>query len=218
MTEPLGPKRLAEIRADLDAVPAPPWRWIGVRGSGGPQLVTDHSGQQYLLRAKKPVDGGGDEVLDFVTDAPVYGDLEFRDQRPGETYSTMRTGDQMAIGRTDYDPDAIVGVDNPVARWVERSASHAAALLAEVEWLMAELASQVRYAATLETTNTCTAPTARSPRSRWTACTPLRRVSRGERVRAGCAAGAGPVRRVLRVLRGHRARDAGRDVVPRVGR
>jgi hypothetical protein len=135
VTTPLSEEQLAEIRADLGAVPAPPWRWVGLRGSGGPQLVTDHSGRQYLLRAKKPTDAAGDEVLDFATDAPVYGDLEFRDQRPGETYSLMRTGDQLAIGRTDYDPDSIVGVDNPVARWIERSAKHAAALLAEVERL-----------------------------------------------------------------------------------
>jgi hypothetical protein len=131
-TKPLTPEQLAEIRADLGAVPAPPWRWIGVRGAGGPQLVTDHSGRQYLLRAKKPTDAGGDELLDFVTDAAVFGDLEFHDQRAGERYSIMRPGDQLAIGRTDYDPDSIVGVDNPVARWIERSAAHATALLVEV--------------------------------------------------------------------------------------
>jgi hypothetical protein len=137
VSAPLSEQQLAEIRADLAAVPAPPWRWIGVRGAGGPQLVTDHSGRQYLLRAKKPVDRRGDEVLDPQTDYPVYGDLEFRDQRSGERYAVMRPGDQLAMGRTDYDPDSIVGVDNPVARWVERSAAHAAALLAEVERLQA---------------------------------------------------------------------------------
>ncbi len=135
MSAPLSGQQLAEIRADLDAVPAPPWRWIGVRGAGGPQLVTDHSGRQYLLRAKKPTDGRGDEVLDPQTDYPVYGDLEFRDQRPGEQYAGMRPGDQLGIGRTSYDPDAIVGVDNAVARWMERSAAHATALLAEAERL-----------------------------------------------------------------------------------
>lgn len=138
MSASLSEQQLAGIRADLAAVPAPPWRWIGVRGAGGPQLVTDHSGRQYLLRAKKPTDARGDEVVDPQTDFPVYGDLEFRDQRAGERYSLMRPGDQLAIGRTSYDPDAIVGVDNPVARWVERSAAHAAALLAEIDRLQAE--------------------------------------------------------------------------------
>lgn len=138
-TIPLSEQQLTEIRADLAAVPAPPWRWIGVRGCGGPQLVTGHSGRQYLLRAAKPADIKGDEVLDPHTDCAVYGDLEFREQRSGETYSTMRTGDQLAIGRTEYDPDAITGVDNPVARWVERSAAHASALLAEMDRLTAEL-------------------------------------------------------------------------------
>lgn len=140
-TEPLTPERLAEIQAALDAVPAPPWRWIGNRGSGGPQLVTDHSGRQYILRAAKPEDRRGDEVLDD-DGCTVYGDLKFRDQRPGERYSTMRSGSELAIGRTEYDPDSIVGVANPVARWVEHSAQYVQDLLAEVGWLAAELADR----------------------------------------------------------------------------
>lgn len=142
MTAGMSEQQLAEIRADLDAVPAPPWRWIGNRSAGGPQLVTDHSGRQYLLRAKKPTDGRGDEVLDPATDYPVYGDLEFRDQRAGEQYATMRAGDQLAVGRTDYDPDSIVGIDNSMGRWIERSATHAAALLAEVDRLRARVTAQ----------------------------------------------------------------------------
>lgn len=136
---PMTPEREAEIRAELAAVPAPPWRWIGSRYAGGPELVTDHSGRQYLLRAAKPTDDRGDELLDPETDAVVYGDLEFRDQREGEKYSTMRSGNSLAAGRTEYDPDAIVGVANPVARWIETSAQHATALLAEVDRLRAEL-------------------------------------------------------------------------------
>lgn len=135
---PMTPDHEQEIRADLAAVPAPPWRWIGLRGSGGPQLVTDHSGRQYLLRAAKPTDHRGDELLDPETDAVVYGDLEFRDQRRGETYSLMRSGNSLAVGRTEYDPDAIVGVANPLARWFEKSAQHATELLAEVDRLRAE--------------------------------------------------------------------------------
>lgn len=132
---PLPPERLAEIRVDLAAVPAAPWCWIGSRGAGGPELVTDHSGRQYLLRAVKPTDQHGEELLDPVDDSPVYGDLAFRDRRDGEKYSTMRSGNRLAIGRTDYDPDSIVGVDNPVARWIERSAAHVEVLLAEVDRL-----------------------------------------------------------------------------------
>lgn len=135
----LSPQREAEIRADLDAIPAPPWRWIGSRHAGGPQLVTDHSGRQYLLRAAKPTDHRGDELLDPETDAVVYGDLKFRDRREGEKYSTMRSGNTLAIGRTEYDPDSIVGVANPVARWLEASAQYATELLAEVERLRATL-------------------------------------------------------------------------------
>jgi hypothetical protein len=138
--EPLLPERLAGIRADLDAVPAPPWRWIGVRGAGGPKLVTDHSGQQYLLSAVTPTDRNGEELTDPFDGGAVYGDLKFRDQRDGEKYSTMRTGSELGIGRTSYDPDSLVGVDNPVARWIERSAAHAQALLAEVERLTARVA------------------------------------------------------------------------------
>jgi hypothetical protein len=122
--------RVTEIREALATVPAPPWRWIGVRGSGGPQLVTDHSGRQYLLRAAKPTDDRGDELLDPETDAVIYGDLEFRDQRDGEKYSTMRSGNALATGRTPYDPDSIVGVDNPVAEWMGRSAQIVTDLLA----------------------------------------------------------------------------------------
>lgn len=136
----LSPEREAEIRTDLDAIPAPPWRWIGSRHAGGPQLVTDHSGRQYVLRAAKPTDHRGDELLDPETYSVVYGDLQFRDQREGEKYSTMRSGNALAIGRTEYDPDAIVGVANPVAHWLEASAQYATELLAEVVRLRAELA------------------------------------------------------------------------------
>ncbi|MER7806111.1 hypothetical protein [Streptomyces sp900116325] len=138
---PLSPEREAEIRTDLDAIPAPPWRWIGSRHAGGPQLVTDHSGRQYLLRAAKPTDHRGDELLDPETYSVVYGDLAFRDQREGEKYSTMRLGNALAIGRTEYDPDSIVGVANPVAHWLEASAQYATELLAEVDRLRAELAA-----------------------------------------------------------------------------
>ncbi|SFT31874.1 hypothetical protein [Streptomyces sp. ok210] len=146
MSAPLSPEREAKIRTDLDAIPAPPWRWIGSRHAGGPQLVTDHSGRQYVLRAAKPTDHRGDELLDPETYSVVYGDLEFRDQREGERYSTMRSGDALAIGRTEYDPDSIVGVANPVAHWLEASAQYATELLAEVDRLRVELdEAQRRY-------------------------------------------------------------------------
>ena len=133
------PERLDEIEAALGAVPAPPWRWIGTRGSGGPQLVTDHSGQQHILRAAKPVDRHGDEYTDAYG-APAYGDLEFRDKRGVEKYFVMRDGAQLAVGRTEYDPDSIIDVDNPVARWIRRSAEYAAELVSEVGWQAAAYA------------------------------------------------------------------------------
>jgi hypothetical protein len=136
---PLSLEWLEEIRADLAAVPAPPWRWIGCRGAGGPQLVTAHSGSQYILRAAKPMDRHGEEITD-ADDSPVYGDLQFRDQRPDEKYAVMRSGSELAVGRAVYDPDNIASVDNPVARWLERSASHAELLVAEVGRLAAALA------------------------------------------------------------------------------
>jgi hypothetical protein len=148
---PLPPDHLTQIRDDLASVPAPPWCWIGSRGAGGPELVTDHSGRQYLLRAVKPTDQHGEELLDPVDDSPVYGDLAFRDQRDGEKYSTMRSGNRLATGRTDYDPDNIVGVDNPIARWIERSAAHAQALLAEVDRLTALVEFEKEDAASLRT-------------------------------------------------------------------
>jgi hypothetical protein len=151
MPDHLSEQQLAGIRADLAAVPAPPWRWIGVRHAGGPQLVTDHSGRQYILRAAKPADQNGDELTDPVTDYPVYGDLQFRDQRPDEEYATMRRGNELAVGRTSYDPDSIAGVNNPVARWIEKSAAHAAALLAEVDRLDAGLSGFALTASNLLT-------------------------------------------------------------------
>lgn len=94
-----------------------------------------------MLRAAKPTDHRGDELLDPETYSVVYGDLEFRDQREGERYSTMRSGDALAVGRTEYAPDSIVGVANPVARWLETSAQYATDLLAELDRLRAELAA-----------------------------------------------------------------------------
>lgn len=130
--------RLAEIRVALAAIPAPPWLWIGSRDAGGPQLVTDHSGRQYILSAVKPVDCKGDELSDPYADVPIYGDLQFRDQRPNEKWASMRTGNQLAVGRTSYDPDSIRDVDNPVARWLRDSPQYVAELLAEVDRLRKE--------------------------------------------------------------------------------
>lgn len=139
-TQPVPPaqSRITEIEAALAAVPAPPWRWIGLRNGGGPQLVTDHSGRQYILSAVKPADRRGDELLDPYTGEPIYGDLQFRDCRPNERWSSMRAGAELAVGRTDYDPDSIVDVDNPVARWMRDSVAFVADLLAEVALLREE--------------------------------------------------------------------------------
>lgn len=139
MNDPTTEQRLAEITEALATVPAPPWRWIGLRGAGGPELVTDHSGRQYLLRAKKPTDQRGDELLDPDYSIPVYGDLQFRDQRPGEKYSSLRSGNELGIGRTEYDPDALIGVANPIAQWIQHSPQYVADLLAEVARLKQEV-------------------------------------------------------------------------------
>ncbi|TDD37916.1 MarR family transcriptional regulator [Actinomadura sp. KC06] len=45
----------------------------------------------------------------------------------------------MIVPRAAYDPDSIRGIDNPVARWIQRSAEHVTALLDEVDRLRAEL-------------------------------------------------------------------------------
>lgn len=134
--------RLAEIREALAAVPAPPWLWIGSRNAGGPQLVTDHSGRQYILSAVKPTDCKGDELSDPYADVPIYGDLQFRDQRPNEKWSSMRTGSELAVGRTHYDPDSIRDVDNPVARWFRDSPQYVSDLLARVAELESTLAER----------------------------------------------------------------------------
>jgi hypothetical protein len=174
VTTPLSEQQLAEIRADLAAVPAPPWRWIGVRGAGGPQLVTDHSGRQYLLRAKKPADRRGDEVLDPQTDYPVYGDLEFRDQRPGER--TRRCGPATSSHR----PHRLrPGLDRrrrqPGGPLGGALHAHAAALLAEVERLQAT-APSVWHAWPRRTLRPSASTPAATPR--WTTsttCWPARR-------------------------------------------
>jgi hypothetical protein len=129
---------LDAIRRDLAAVPPPPWRWIG-RKDTGPLLVTDHSGQLYLLGPAHPVDEHGGQITDD-DDAPVFADLMFRDQRDGERYATMREAAELIVPRTSYDPETYRDIDNPVARWIVRSAAHATALVAEVEQLRGQLA------------------------------------------------------------------------------
>jgi hypothetical protein len=127
-------KYRAEITAALEAIPAPPWRWIGLRQTG-PILVTAHSGQLYLLGVEHPRDA--DRQATDTGGVPLYGDLLFRDQRPGERHASMRAGRQLAIGRAEYDPDTIRGIDNPIARWFQGSAAYAADLLAELGRLTA---------------------------------------------------------------------------------
>lgn len=135
----LSEQRLADILADLEAVPLPPWRWVGTIDAGGPRLVTAHSGQQSLLYAARPADQHGEEATD-VDGGPVYGDLKFRSQRDGEQYATMRTGAELAVPRAAYDPDTIADIDSPVARWIKRSPVYVAELLGEVERLRQEVA------------------------------------------------------------------------------
>ncbi|MEV4179896.1 hypothetical protein AB0J28_00435 [Streptosporangium canum] len=141
----LTPERHAEIRAALDAVPAPPWHWIGDTKHSGPMLATKHSGWIYVMGFKRlgtqgaqpafPVRG----VDGYLVITPCR-DIENRD---------LKTVDakKVAIPRASYDPDTVRGIDNPVAQWIEHSPQYAAELLAEVEELRAQLAAAQQDAA-----------------------------------------------------------------------
>lgn len=131
----IGPGEMAEIERDLLAVPAPPWRWIGHKDTG-PMLVTDHSGQLYLLGPAHP--GAEDDEM-----RPIYGDLQFRDKRPGEKYALMRRAAEMIVPRADHDPDAYSDIDNPMARWLKVSAQHVSRLAAAYRELSASAAVEI---------------------------------------------------------------------------
>lgn len=128
--------RLAEIRAALDAVPAPPWQWIGDRRTGA-MLTTTHSGWLYLLGVEQPLDSDGEQP-ENLDGSPIWADLEFRHQADGAKYATLTPARELAVGRADYDPDTIRDIDNPVARWMRYSAQYVTELLAEVERLTEE--------------------------------------------------------------------------------
>jgi hypothetical protein len=134
------PEQLAEIKADLAAVPAPPWQWIGTKDTG-PLLTTTHSGWQYLLGPAFPVDEHGDQE-ENADGTPLYSDLQFRDKGTDDEYAIMRRAAEMIVPRAPYDPGTYRDIDNPVARWIKRSAEHATALIAEVERLTAELTEE----------------------------------------------------------------------------
>lgn len=133
MAKPMTPERIAEIKADLAAVPAPPWRWIGTRTTG-PMLVTDHSGQHYLLRPAYPLDEHGDQATDDEG-RPLYADLYFRDEGKDDEFAILRRAAEMIVPRTDYDPETYRDIDNPMARWIKQSAEYVTGLLAEVKQL-----------------------------------------------------------------------------------
>ncbi|GAA2990363.1 hypothetical protein GCM10017559_07950 [Streptosporangium longisporum] len=128
--------RLAEIRAALDAVPAPPWQWIGDRRTRV-MLTTTHSGWQYVLGVGRPLDSDGEQA-ENLDGSPIWADLEFRHQADGAKYATLTPARELAVGRTDYDPDTIRDIDNPVARWMRDSAQYVTELLAEVDRLAEE--------------------------------------------------------------------------------
>jgi hypothetical protein len=132
---------LDAIRRDLAVVPPPPWRWIGNKVTG-PFLVTDHSGQLYLLGPAHPVDEHGGQITDDE-DRPVFADLQLRDKRDSDRYAVMRTAAEMIVPRAPYDPDTYRDIDNPVARWIVRSAAHATALVAEVDRLREQIREAV---------------------------------------------------------------------------
>ncbi|MFV2172400.1 hypothetical protein ACFHW2_11540 [Actinomadura sp. LOL_016] len=142
MADPMSDEQLAEVRHALAAVPAPPWQWIGHRHTG-PTLVTTHSGWQYILGIAHPQDEHGHRIEDDEL-RPVYGDLLFWDEGGEDEFPVMRRAVEMIEPRAEYDPDTIRGIDNPVARWLQRSAEFAALLLDEVDRLRAELAQVLK--------------------------------------------------------------------------
>jgi hypothetical protein len=125
-TEPMTPERVAEVQAALDAVPAPPWQWIGTPRTG-PDLVTTHSGWQYVM---------GFERLGMQSAQPVFP----VDTEGGVLLRAASEG--MIVPRGGHDRTMIGDIDNPVARWIRYSAEYAQELLAEVGHLAAELADR----------------------------------------------------------------------------
>jgi hypothetical protein len=135
MSEPLSSERQKEIQAALDAIPAPPWHWIGDTKHQGPMLATKHSGWIYVMGFKRLGMRGAQPAF------PVRGEdgyLLITPCREIEERSAVAAKDA-AIPRAPYDPDTIRGIDNPVARWLEHSAQYAKELLDEVDRLKAQV-------------------------------------------------------------------------------
>lgn len=131
----LGVDRLAEIRAALTAVPAPPWHWIGDVRWDGPILATKHSGWKYVM---------GFARLGFRGAQPTF---PVADERGYALMTSSRDIEALAastaaargaiVPRAPYDPNTIRGIDNPVARFLEHAAQYVAELLAELDRLQA---------------------------------------------------------------------------------
>ncbi|MGI5161439.1 hypothetical protein [Microbispora sp. CA-102843] len=132
---PLTDERRAEIQAALDAVPAPPWHWIGDTKHQGPMLATKHSGWIYVMGFKRLGMHGAQPA--FPVKGPD-GYLLITPCREIEERSSV-AAKEVAIPRAPYDPDTVRGIDNPVAKWLEHSAQYAKELLSQVEWLRAKL-------------------------------------------------------------------------------
>jgi hypothetical protein len=132
----VGELDIKAIEAALADIPAPPWQWIGTRNADGPMLATTHSGWEYLMGLEHGEDHVGERV---------FADLSFRDKREGDTYAVLKPSRELAVGRTEYDPDTIRGIDNPIARWIEKSAEYAAALIARVRELEAQRDAALTY-------------------------------------------------------------------------
>ena len=141
MSEPLTPERQKEIQAALDAIPAPPWHWIGDTKHQGPMLATKHSGWIYVMGFKRLGMRGAQPAF------PVRGEdgyLLIMPCREIEERSAVAAKD-VAIPRAPYDPDTVRGIDNPVAKWLEHSAQYAKELLDEVDRLKAQVSLMGSY-------------------------------------------------------------------------
>jgi len=116
-------ERLAEIRAALALVPAPPWHWRGDTYSG-PFLATVQGGWRLVMGFRRLGMQGAQPAFPAATPNGVF------------VYEAKR---QM-VPRTDYDTKTFCDIDNPVARWMRDSAQFVAELLADRNALARELA------------------------------------------------------------------------------
>lgn len=135
MTEPMPTERRAEIAAALEAVPAPPWHWIGNLDTG-PTLATKHDGWKFIMGFRRLGTNGAQPTFPVATEP--HG------------YTLLRPARELIVPRASYDARTFRGIDNPVARFIEHGAEYVAELLAENKRLRDQLAEQQQIASVYE--------------------------------------------------------------------